>query len=184
MFKKKITYDEILQAVRNNTVTGFILCDVTPTEGARKFERINWPPIFTRDEVKFEDLPNWMKELTNKRSFPRKTLLQTMRAKQVLVHTKLAEFYLRNGFEIINISSFIEYEASKCFCNFYDMLYRLRVQATIEKNSAQTAAIKLTGNAPYGKVYVINSEIILSNNFIVFSDHSKSIKIFKARDLW
>ena len=152
LFKKEISSFDILENIKTHKITGFILCDIIPTEDARKYERINWPPIFTRDQVNYGDLPEWMQEVTYEKSFPRLTLLQAMCAKNILIHTKLADFYLRNGFLIINITKLIEYQPSPCFNKFYDTLYHLRVKATIENNSAQATAIKLTGNSPYGKV--------------------------------
>ena len=152
LYHKLVTSDTILDSVMKDKVTGFLLCDISPTAAARKYEKMNWPPIFLREEVEFDMIPDWMKPTTNKASFPRKTLLQSMRAKSTLIHTKLVQFYMKNGFKIHNVTKFIEYEPSPCFKDFFDTLYNLRVKATIENNNAQATAIKLTGNSPYGKV--------------------------------
>lgn len=181
LFKKSITESDILEKIETHQITGFILCNITPTEGARKYERMNWPPIFTRDDVDHDMLPTWMKDMTNKSTFPRATLLQSMRAEQILLHTKLVDFYLRNGFKITCITKFIEYEPSPCFQTFYDTLYRLRVDATIENNSAQATAIKLTGNSPYGKVMNFNFKVY--DFFIIILDHPEPSQILQTRNL-
>ena len=148
----KPTANEIIEHVKAGTVTGFLVVDIEPTPAAQKYERINWPPIFMRDEIQFENLPEWLQNGTNSTSFPRKTLIQTMHAEKVLLHTALLKFYLANGFVVKQLYKFVEFQPSKCFKEFHDKLYRLRVEATIEKNEAKASAIKLTGNSTYGKV--------------------------------
>ena len=150
MRRKKIHETEIIDNIKS--ISGFLLCDIQPTNDAEKFRRINWPPIFSRKEIQFSDLPSWMQDVSSKSTFPRKTLVQTMEEKKILLHTKLVDFYMENGFIITKIHKFIEYQGSKCFEKFYNALYNLRVEATIEKNEAKATAIKLTGNSPYGKV--------------------------------
>ena len=182
LFMREITSALILTHIKSDKITGFIMCNIDPTESARKFERMNWPPIFTRDEINYDMLPLWMKETAHPASFPRTTLLQSMCAKNILIHTKLAAFYMRNGFQISEISLLIEYEPAKCFKHFYDTLYRLRVDATIENNSAQATAIKLTGNSPYGKVMNFNFKV--HDFVIIILDYPEPSKIFQTLDMW
>ena len=151
LYNRKIAEDDIITAIKNNTITGFILCDIRPTPATEKFECICWPPIFTRQKIEFDEIPDWMKTQAKESSFPRETLIQTMRANQLLLHTKLVAFYLRNGFTISKIYRFVEYEASKCFEDGFQALYNLRVQATLNGNGPQASATKLTGNSFFGK---------------------------------
>ena len=56
--------------------------------------------------------------------------------------------------------NFLEYQPGKCFKKYHDVLYQLRVNATIEGNSAKATAVKLTGNSSYGKVcylFILNT---------------------------
>ena len=149
---RPITESQILDKVKEGNVTGFVVVDIEPTEVAKKYEKINWPPIFVRDEILLEDLPSWLQAEVEPRNFPKKTLVQTMHAKDILLHTRLLKFYLENGFRVTKIHKFIEYQPAKCFRDFHDKLYRLRVEATIAKNEVKASATKLTGNAVYGKV--------------------------------
>ena len=126
--------------------------DIKPTANARKFEEMNWPPLFIRDEIDFTMLPEWMRRGRSDASFPRPTLVQTMKAEKILLHSKLLQFYLKNGFIVTKIYKFVEYQPGRCFSKFHDTLYELRVKATVENNTAQATAIKLTGNSSYGKV--------------------------------
>ena len=102
----KPTADEIINHVRSGTVTGFLVVDIEPTDAAKKFEKINWPPIFMRDEIAFEDPPEWMRSGANEKTFPRKTLIQSMHAKEILLHTALLKFYLDNGFVVTEVHKF------------------------------------------------------------------------------
>ena len=151
IFHKSIRSKDIIKAINDGCITGFVHCDIHPTAAAKKYEDISWPPIFRKEKIPYDLLPEWMKVNTSESTFPRETLVQTMVADQILIHTALAAFYIRNGFEINNITRFIEYEGSTCFSDFFDRLYKLRVEATIAKNGPQTAAIKLTGNSSFGK---------------------------------
>ena len=151
--RDQIQQREILQHIKADTVTGFILADIRPTEAAKKFERINWPPIFARRAIENDTLPSWM----NKPRKPTPTLIQQMYGEKILLHTALVRFYLEHGFEVTHIHRFLEYQKDKCFIDFYDKLYNLRVDATIHNNTPQASAIKLVGNSTYGK-FIQNPE--------------------------
>ena len=152
LHKDWISKDDIVTAIYNSKVTGFVLCDIVPTAAAKKYEDINWPPIFKRDAVEHGELSSWLQNEISPRGFPKASLVQSMSAEKILLHTALLEFYLKNGFEVSEIYKFIEYEAAECFKDFQKTLYELRVQATVENNNAKASAAKLTGNAPFGKV--------------------------------
>ncbi len=165
LHKERISQDDIVTAIYNEKVTGFVLCDIVPTIAAKKYEEINWPPIFKRDTIDHEELAEWLKNEISPKRFPKTSLVQSMSAQKILLHTALLAFYLKNGFQITEIYSFIEYEAAECFKDFQNTLYELRVQATIDNNTAQASAAKLTGNAPFGKV-TCNFKIHVFNNYI------------------
>ena len=152
LHRERISKDDIVNAIYNKKVTGFVLCDIVPTAAAKKYEDINWPPIFKRDSIEYEELSEWLKNEISPRGFPKASLVQSMSAEKILLHTALLAFYLKNGFEVSEIYTFIEYEAAECFKDFQNTLYELRVQATVENNNAKASAAKLTGNAPFGKV--------------------------------
>ena len=147
LYKNKITATDIIKAIINQQITGFIVVDIEPTQAAEKYRAINFLPIFQRKSIEFDMLPEWMKPGASKASFPRTTLVQTMRATSLLLHTELARFYLRNGFAITKIHLLLEYEPSMCFEQFYHKSYELRVQATIQKNTQLTSVVKTTMNS-------------------------------------
>jgi hypothetical protein len=97
--RDQIQQREILQHIKADTITGFILADIRPAGAAKKFERINWPPIFARRAIENYTLPNWMNK--SKTSTP--TLIQQMHGEKLLLYTSLVRFYLKHGFEITHI---------------------------------------------------------------------------------
>ena len=92
-------------------------------------------------------LPDWMV----RKSKPQPTLIQQMFGESVLLHCALVKFYVDNGFKVEKIHRFVEFEGSRAFAKFHDVLYQLRVDATIEKNEAKATGVKLVGNSSYGK---------------------------------
>lgn len=126
---------------------GFVIVDLEATPEADKFKRLNYPPIFSRETVEFNWLPKWMQEHALESTFPRSTLVQRMEAKEIFLHTELLAFYLENGYKLTKVHRFIEYEPAKCFSDFYEKAYKLRVKATIEGNKELAAVTKITMNS-------------------------------------
>ena len=88
-----MTEQYLLNAIKNDNVTGFVVVDVTPTEAADKFIRLNYGPIFVREEVTYSMIPQWMQKLTKTRLFPQKTLLQKMSGKMCnIIHVVIYTF--------------------------------------------------------------------------------------------
>jgi len=96
-------------------VYGFAIVDIIPTAAAQKFLDLNWLPIIRHDEIQYSDLPEWMHRPQIEKTFPRKTLVQTMHAKEILLHTRVIQWYVENGFEIAKVNFH--------FINLYDNLY-------------------------------------------------------------
>ena len=53
----------------NENTTGFIVCDISAGPDAKKFEEIDWPPIFFQSEIEFQMLPEWMQTQGRKKNF-------------------------------------------------------------------------------------------------------------------
>ncbi len=109
LFFNEITHLEMITRIRNDELYGFAIVDIEATPDAQKFLDVNWPPILMKDDIQFEDLPVWMQKSTNKESFPRKTIIQSMHGQKILLHTALIRFYLDNGFNLTFIHHFYEY---------------------------------------------------------------------------
>ena len=150
LYRSSISEIEIINGVKSGSLYGFCVVDIKANSEAEKWQTINWPPIFIRDSIESEMVPDWMP--CNERTFPRSTLVQVMKGTEILLHTELLKFYMENGFFVTKVHRFLEYQPGKCFKAYHDALYKLRVEATIEGNSAKATAVKQTGNSSYGKV--------------------------------
>ena len=81
-----------------------------------------------------------------------------MHAKEILLHTCLLKFYLENGFRILKIHKFFEYEGSPCFKKVYSTVYEARVQATETNDDLKATAVKLVSNSMYGSMLVVSNQ--------------------------
>ena len=142
--------------LENGELYGYAILDIVATPRADKFLKINWPPILQKQEINFEDLPKWMQECTTKQKFPRTTLIQTMHAKKILLHTSLINFYIKHGFRIGYVYKFFEYEGTHCFKDVFTTVYEARVEATETKDSLKANAIKLSANSMFGSNLVVS----------------------------
>jgi hypothetical protein len=157
LFKHKLGENQMMKVLEKNILYGFWMVDIEPLPEANKFLHLNWPPILKKMDVHADQLPDWMH--VNKKSFPRQTVVQTMRATEILLHSELLNFYLTNGFQVTKIHKFYEYEGRKCLLPVHDAIYNARVAATIENDNCRATAVKLTSNAMYGQTLMVSFTI-------------------------
>ena len=176
LFKSKVYPEQMLKLLKEKKLFGFLIVDIVATQAADKFRKLNWPPILKKALVEFSDLPEWMREGLDEKQFPKEQIVQSMHAKDLLLHTCLLEFYLDHGFKVEKIHEFFEYEPSKCFEKVYSTVYEARVLATEMqtrtdateemKNAAElkATAVKLVSNSMYGQMLQV-SHNFLNRNF-------------------
>ena len=162
---KSVKEDVILDHILTNRIFGFCVIDLFPTAAAKKWELANWGPIIERTMVEHSMLPEWMKSSANEKNYPKETLTQTYHAEKYFCSTRLAQFYVENGYRITKLHSFIEFQPKPVLRNFYQKCYNLRVKATIENNPCLTAAAKNTANAPYGRC-ILNPHNFSDNSIV------------------
>ena len=141
-----------------------MIVDIISTPAAKKFLSCNWPPIFQKSEVEFSDLSEWMQNLVEKEDFPKEMIVQRMHAKNILLHTSLLKFYLKNGFYITRIHKFYEYEGRECFKKVYSNVYEALVHATETKDEMKATAVKLVSNSMYGQLLLVSLILNLLRN--------------------
>ena len=156
LVENKIRTDQMVNLLNDGKLYGFALVDLEATELAQKFRTINWPPILRKFEVTFDMIPEWMQSKMSPKTFPRKTLVQTMNAKEVLVHTKLLSFYIKHGFIIVKLHRFFEFEGAPALKNVYSNVYEARVSATDTGDDTKATAVKLVSNSMYGQMLMVN----------------------------
>ena len=160
-----------------NALYGFALVDIVGESKSKKFLKINWPPLFFKSEIEFNDLPEWMQKHTHPREFPRKTIVQGMKKEKLLLHTELIAFYLKNGFRITKIHKFFEFEGARCLQKVHDKVYKARVEATQEGNNMKATAVKLVSNSMYGQMLMVYNLFYFFLN-LTFDLESKQIHSF------
>ena len=154
---KTDTESSLLQAIKDESVFGFVLCSVrTPDHVIKRFTDASFlfPPVITRTVIT-EDLvsPFMQQRMTEqeRKLSNRETLIQTYNADEVLLMTPLVKFYLDNEMEISNITEFIQYIPGRGLAPFVEKVVSMRVAATNEKDDAKQLTAKLFGNSGYGK---------------------------------
>jgi hypothetical protein len=134
--------DKMISLINDDKIYGFALVDLRPTEKADFFNSINWSPIYKKMQVEFNMLPSWMKVKMNAKTFPRTTLVQSMQGDKLLLHTKLLQFYIRNGFIISKLHRVFEYQGAPALSHVYSNVYEARVAATETSDETKSTAIK------------------------------------------
>ena len=152
----KDTQETLLEAIRTGEVFGFVTCSVrTPEHLIQKFQDSSFlfPPVIQKTEITEDLIGPFMKAkmMEQERKAGRRTLIQTYHGDNLLLMTPLVQFYLENGMEIHNITSFIQYIPGRGLAPFVEKVVSMRVAATYEKDDAKQLTAKLFGNSGYGK---------------------------------
>ena len=157
---QKLSEQKFLTHLRNGDLYGFALVKIISTKRADKFLELNWPPLFFKANIEFSDIPIWMQNNAKEADFPRTTVVQGMSNERILLHTELIKFYIENGFEIVNVFKFFEYQGAKCLKIVHDRVYKARVEATREKDEKikkmKSTAVKLVSNSCYGQMLMVS----------------------------
>ena len=154
---KTDTESSLLQAIKDETVFGFVVCSVrTPEHVIERFTDAEFlfPPVITRTVLSEDLVSPFMRERMTEQErklSKRETLIQTYNADDILLMTPLVKFYLDNEMEISNITEFIQYIPGRGLAPFVEKVVSMRVAATNEKDDAKQLTAKLFGNSGYGK---------------------------------
>ena len=150
------TQSSLLDAIKNNEVFGFVKCSVrTPDNLIEEFQRASFlfPPVIRRAVITDDLIGPFMKAQMEEqeRKSGQRTLIQTYHGDDLLLMTPLVQFYLENGLQISNISTFIQYLPGRGLAPFVEKVVSMRVAATYENDDAKQLTAKLFGNSGYGK---------------------------------
>jgi hypothetical protein len=156
ILKTNQTEIDILNGIKSGRLFGYIICDVqTPDHIAETLT--DFPPIIKRAVLTKNHLSEYMKlrvkmEKHDLNNFKRETLIQCFNAKNHLLLTPLANYYMEKGIIISNVRKFIQYIPVKCLTPFVELVTEMRIDA--EKNNLPTKGntAKIFGNSGYGKL--------------------------------
>ena len=152
--RKQVTEREIFEKIKNGDFFGLVQCDViSPQSVIDKFSKFNFPPVFCHlpiDESMIH--PSYLSILkARKTQFPLdRVLTLTYQAKNILLTTETAKFYLDQGLELSNITQAYEYEKAFPLAHFVKDITDQRKAATRSGNKALQDVFKLVMNSSYG----------------------------------
>ena len=112
-----LSYDNettLLKAIVDNTVFGFLQCDVTtPKHLIQEYQDANFlfPMVIQRMELSVEHLSPYMKKrYEQEKKSPDMTVVQTYNGENQFVMTPIVQLWLKRGMKVSNIKLFVQYE--------------------------------------------------------------------------
>jgi hypothetical protein len=164
-----VTYSEqhILHLVRHGKLFGMVKCDIhVPEELKPYFSEMQ--PIFKHAEMSREHLGAPMKTYAERENIlrsPRRCLVGSFYATDILLSTPLLKWYLEKGLEVSKVHLVLQYTPVACFKEFGDAVTEARRQGDLNKGDDTILAdtMKLLGNSGYGKT------VTNKNNFSIFT---------------
>ena len=148
---KTLTQDQILSAIRNESLFGVVECDVRVPDALKpKFTEMS--PIFKNIEISREDIGQHMQtfaEEENIMSQPRRSLVGSYFGEKVLLASPLIKWYLEHGLEVTHIYQVVEYTPVPCFQPFGEAVSEARRAGDVDPNKAIIAdTMKLVSCCP------------------------------------
>ncbi len=150
----RMTTAEILESIRSGTLFGIVECDLAvPDRLHDHFEEM--PPIFKHATVGLDDIGSHMREFAVNNQLlkqPRKSLIGSMRASQIMLGTPLLKWYLEHGLVVSRIYQVIQYTPKRCFREFGERVTEARRAGDRDPSQKLVGdTMKLIGNSAYGK---------------------------------
>ena len=153
--RKNIKESEFFEAIANGEFYGLIQCNISsPDHVISHFSKLNHPPIFNHVQIEKEMLSTKMTEQINKRKikFPlEKQLTLTFNAKDYLLTSDLAQFYLSKGMILSDLKIAIAYDRDQPLASFVNSVTEKRKEATRIRDNNLQNTYKLCMNSCYGK---------------------------------
>ena len=153
--KSLISETEIFAAITNNKFFGLIQVDIdSPDHLIKKWRPLNYSPIFRHCVVEESMVsPHMLAKMKEKGvKFPlNKCLTLCFTAKELLITTTMAKFFIDQGMTLSNLKIAIEFEEAFPLKDFVNKATRERVEATRYKNPQKEDLYKRIVNASYGR---------------------------------
>ena len=178
--KNKVTFQNIIHGIKNDTLYGFIECDIsaynkddTNSSMFQYFSEMS--PIFCTTEVPYKHFGKHMQNFVEEHNLSKRSrtlLVGGMSANKILLHSKLLKWYLEHGMYVTHIYEVIEFTPSKCFTDFTSTITNARRDAEKDQNKqiiGQT--FKIIGNSGmyiYSCCYpyIINITFYVHNKYL------------------
>ena len=154
MCNRNINYHlkKIVKGIKYKELFGFLIVDIHTPKNLKHFCR-DFRPIIKNTNISREDIGVHMQKVAEQHDLlkkPEKYLNSSYFGKEILINTKIAEFYLNLGLIITRIYEFIQFHPQKCFKTLANKIVNFRREADLDKLKTVVAFTnKLTGNSLY-----------------------------------
>ena len=149
------TEESLLQAIKEETVFGFVVADVRSDDSLimdHVHNQFLFPPVVTRRNLTMDHLSPYMQQqYTEARKQPKETVIQTYHGDQVVLLTAMVQFYMEHNIKVQNITKFVQFEAGCALKPFTEKVTSMRIEAATAGDEAKGLTGKLMGNS--GKPY-------------------------------
>ena len=158
-----ISEKQILEAVEDGSFYGLLNVTIeTPDDVFQKYKNLGLPFLFQNIDLTEGHLSETMRKLAfaNGIKFPRRQLVITYHASEVLLNTDLLKYYLSCGLKVVKIHYGMEYIPGKPFERFVQTLTKMRIDASRKledpekqgENENKQILAKMILNSSYGKL--------------------------------
>ena len=153
-YPKQCTEADIIAAIRNDEIFGFVMCSVkTPPQLRDRFR--DFPPLFGNVNVEYDIIGQHMQEYCQSKGVkynkPRRMLVSGLDAENMLFSTDLLAYYMRLGLVVYDVTEITEYCRSRPFRDFIDLAAQKRRETAQNKKTKVIGDMyKLLMNASYG----------------------------------
>ena len=127
-FKKTFSEEEVLEEIAQGRIKGFLICDIL-VDGELRKRTENFPIIFRHATVQRKHLGQWMQEKLESRGQmkrPVRQLISVHKAKQHVISTLFAQFYIRMGAKLSNVTKIFQYLFTDALTDFVNKASELR----------------------------------------------------------
>ena len=166
----------LLKSIQNDSVYGFVVCDVkTPDELVKSYGDFLFPWVIKRHTVT-RDL---MSPLTlSQCDSEYETVIQCFNGEQLLIVSTMVKFYISIGLEISNVTKFIQFVPNRALQPFVKKVIQLRTEAKKEGDAAKSLTAKLVGNSGYGKT---SENVSRHKQTRIYTDDKKLTRNIRSR---
>ena len=144
---------ELLEEVRQGSFFGAVEVDLhVPDHLKKKFSEMT--PIFKNVEISLDDIGEHMKAFAEENGCmprPRRSLIGSYKAENILLATPLLQFYLEQGLVVTKVHQAIEWRAKPCFAPFGEFVSNARREGDRGGSTVVAETAKTVGNAGYGR---------------------------------
>jgi len=188
---REYTEDEILRAIQNEEIHGFVELSIKVRESALAAWQ-QFPPLFCKKKIKVSDLDYNMRRYAidnriMREEEEREALVPCLEVEGAVVSTKLLKFYLDNNIITYrDVKTILQFAKADILKKFRDNLVYWRMEAENAGENVKAMLLKLIGNSAFGsslmnpllrpKTIVLESSSPSKNKFLC---HAAGVKMMR-----